>query len=87
MQNRDSLKAKAKVREKREKREIFADLGFQNLTIAHGKCKAAFLTEKDFNEGYITVRDKWGNTAIISAETFIEMGGKGIEIQTEVCEI
>ena len=78
MQNRDSLKAKSKIK---QKREIYADLGFQNLTIAHGECKAAFLTERDFDFGVITVRDKQGNTARISAEDFIAMGGVGIEIR------
>ena len=64
-----------------KQKHIYADLGKQKLTIAKGTCIACFKTEKDFKAGFITVRDKDGNTAKIPAEMFLEMGGTGIEIQ------
>ena len=53
----------------------YADMGYQNVEIAHGLAKCYIATKEDSENFIVTIRDKDGNIAKVSDVEFAKMGG------------
>lgn len=68
-------KLRSKSQDKRKRWVPYADMGYQNVEIAHGLAKCYIATKEDSENYIITIRDKDGNIAKVSDVEFAKMGG------------